>query len=70
MCIVPGCGGHLEEKRVCSCLSCEANSLLSLGTLFLFERMMTVELCLLRPGLLTNIFLKMNEVNVSLHENN
>lgn len=25
LCIVPGCGGHLEEKRVCSCLSCEPN---------------------------------------------
>lgn len=61
--------GHLEEKRMCSCLSCELSSLLlSQDTAFISKN--NNQLWLLIPGFLIDILLKMHEVNMSLQENN
>lgn len=63
---------HLPRPRGRTQITCIGRRILDHGrprTLFLFEGMMTVKLQLLRPGLLTDIFLKMNEMCMSLQEN-
>ena len=63
---------HLPRPRGRTQITCIGRRILDHGrprTLFLFEGMMTVKLQLLRPGLLTDISLKMNEMCMSLQEN-
>lgn len=62
---------HLPRPRGRTQIACIGRLILDHGrprTLFLFEGMMTVKLQLLRPGLLTDIFLKLNEMCMSLQE--